>query len=174
MTGYELPDPPKPEDTVEPEEPTVEPDPEATRLEEQRAALLSVGLPTKAMTAFVVFLTEEGTWMASSNLVGQEMRQLSNGQVEVTKLGSLPPIEAMEIRRGATLQEMGHAASVIKFDITNILGANMAAGAVMAGAQQQMQRAQAAAQASAIMERINGGSAGVRSGLMGPGGNPLT
>lgn len=172
MSGYDIPDPPTPDEVAEAETGTTEEEPQfapedVERLNKQRI-LGEIGVPVTAITAFVVILNEDGVWLANSNLVGTEMETLPNGQRRVKKLGKLPPIDAIEVRREASLNDMGNATSALAANISTILGSQMAAGQVVGQMQAMAMRAQQQAEAQAMFDRL-----GKNGGIAGPDGRPI-
>lgn len=135
---YVLPDPPSPEEL----DPSTQPGP--PEHEKKIEKLKALGFPEKAITAFVVILTEQGMWAANSNLCKED------GDA----VGTLPPIEAMELQRQATLQEMVHGAVVVGSDAGRFLAAETAAAMIQIRAQEAARQAQAQAQAERLMPRM--------------------
>jgi hypothetical protein len=165
MSGYDLPDPPSPEEHEEQAPPQAE---EIARQASDEQILAGLQYPGRVKTAFLVWLSEEGMWLANSNLDGMELEQLPNGATNIKKMGKIPPFDAIEIERPATLQEIGHACQVVGFDVQNMLVANMTSGQTMMAIEAKTQQVQAQMQGAAIMERIK--QAG---GPLGPNGKPF-
>ena len=156
---YAIGEPPKPEDLDKPPAP---------ELSQEEKDLLSTGLPLKAIAAFVVVLTEDGHWAANSNLVGQKVERNADGTPRVVDLGILPPLDVMQIRREASLQEMVEGCAIVQMEAGRILDAQLTAQTVHQQFEAKARQMAQAAEASRILEGVN------RSGgLTGPGGQPL-
>jgi len=131
--GYVLPDPPE-------VSPAAEEGPKETREEkEARRQLESASLPTKAITAFVLVLTEDGNWVANGNFAEN---------------GLLPPLQALKVRRAASIADIAHGASLVAADADRLVGAGMAAQAIAQHAQAQMRAREEAQSAQRLLQNI--------------------
>lgn len=104
--------------------------------------LKAQGLPAEAITGFVVVLTNEGVWVASS---GQE-----GG-------AAMPAADKIKIKRVATHQEMLHGAEVIASELSIVLTAHQTAQVVAQHAQQAQQQMAAALEARKVEQMIQQG-----------------
>lgn len=153
---YDLPEPPTPEESS-PTDLTDKSVPADSAIKAERQQdLVSNGYPAKAITAFVVILTEEGVWIGNSNLVGRQVTQRPDGTVGVIEMGSLPPLDAMEIRRPATLQEMVHGTLVVGADAERAIAVEMTASSVQARMMQQAAHMAQQQEAARILNRVQG------------------
>lgn len=100
--------------------------------------LAAAKLPAEVLTGFIVVMSKDGRWVASSTLVN----------------GCLPPVDAMAISRQASLSEMLHGLLAVATDAQVLVTADHTATVLAARAQAAVQQQAAAQEGQRVLEQI--------------------